>query len=84
MLLAGVNDRDVDAENLADVARSVPSKVNLIPYNSVPGMPYRCPDATTIDRFSELLYTRHVSVVVRRRKGADVHAACGQLRRATE
>jgi 23S rRNA (adenine2503-C2)-methyltransferase len=58
--------------------------VNLIPFNDVPGLPFRGPSAEAQQSFVETLRRAGISVKVRRRRGADIDAACGQLRRAVE
>lgn len=82
VLLGGVNDRHDHAVELARLLRGRQAHVNLIPFNDVPGLPFRrlSPDALT--DFVETLRANRVSVKVRKRKGADIDAACGQLRRA--
>ena len=57
---------------------------SLIPFNDVPGLPYRRPTAEAQQTFVETLRRAGLSVKVRKRKGADIDAACGQLRRAVE
>jgi 23S rRNA (adenine2503-C2)-methyltransferase len=78
-LMAGVNDRDEDADRLADLARSLPSKVNLIPYNPVPGLDYRRPNPAEVERFARRLYPRAPAVMIRNTLGGEIWAACGQL-----
>ena len=78
-LLADVNDSRDDAMGLAAWARALPAKINLIPYNPVPGLPWRRPDEETIRRFVEWLAPRAPAVTVRWSQGADIWAACGQL-----
>jgi 23S rRNA (adenine2503-C2)-methyltransferase len=78
-LLGGVNDGPDDADRLAAIARGLPSKVNIIPYNPVPGLPWKRPSAEAIERFAERLYPHAPSVTVRDTKGGDIWAACGQL-----
>lgn len=78
-LLGGVNDGPEDADRLAAIARALPSKVNLIPYNPVPGLPWKRPSAEAIDAFAQRLYPHAPSVTVRDTKGGDIWAACGQL-----
>jgi len=80
VLLDGVNDKPDDARELATIAKQAHSKVNLIPYNKVPGAPFEAPPAKHVKEFADALYARHVSVAVRRRKGGDINGACGQLR----
>lgn len=75
----GVNDSPEDARRLADVTRWVPSKVNLIMYNPVKGLPYdRTPD-DRLDAFIQTLVAEDVTVTVRKSRGQDIDAACGQL-----
>lgn len=78
-LLAGVNDSPADADRLAAIARDLPSKINLIPYNPVPGLPYRRPTAEAVQAFAERLYPRAPAVTVRHTQGGEIGAACGQL-----
>ena len=79
VLLRGVNDSDEDAERLARLVRGIPAKVNLIPYNPSPGLPFAAPDQARVTAFQEILVARHVTAVVRRNRGRDISAACGQL-----
>jgi 23S rRNA (adenine2503-C2)-methyltransferase len=79
VLLAGVNDADEDAERLAVLLRGIPAKVNLIPYNPNPGLPYRAPAPDRVGAFQEALAARNLTVVVRKNRGRDISAACGQL-----
>jgi 23S rRNA (adenine2503-C2)-methyltransferase len=78
-LLAGVNDSPADADRLAAIARDLPSKINLIPYNPVPGLPYRRPTPEAVQAFAERLYPRAPAVTVRQTQGGEIGAACGQL-----
>ncbi len=79
VLIEGVNDAPGDADRLAAIARDLPSKINLIPYNPVPGLPYRRPGAEAVQAFAERLYPRAPAVMVRRTQGGEIWAACGQL-----
>lgn len=79
VLLAGVNDSLEDAARLVELVRGLPVKVNLIPFNPWPGAPYARPAEPTIDAFCRLLANADVSVTVRRSRGRDIGAACGQL-----
>jgi len=81
VLLGGVNDSVADAEALVRLLGGRAPLVNVIPYNSVAGMPWREPEARDQERFLETLRAAGVNVQVRRRKGARIDAACGQLRR---
>jgi 23S rRNA (adenine2503-C2)-methyltransferase len=78
-LLAGVNDGPEDADRLSRIARDLPSKINLIPYNPVPGLPYRRPTPESVQAFAESLYPRAPAVMVRHTLGGEIWAACGQL-----
>ena len=78
-LIADVNDGDEDADRLAAFARALPSKINLIPYNPVPGLAWRRPTPETVERFAERLYPRAPAVTVRNTMGGEIWAACGQL-----
>jgi len=60
-------------------ARELPSKINLIPYNPVPGLEWRRPTATAVDAFAQRLYPRAPAVTVRHTMGGEIWAACGQL-----
>jgi 23S rRNA (adenine2503-C2)-methyltransferase len=79
VLLAGVNDRPEDARRLARVLAGVRSKVNLIPLNAAPGIPFERPSDEAINRFAEILADHHLTVSVRKSRGRDIRAACGQL-----
>jgi 23S rRNA (adenine2503-C2)-methyltransferase len=81
VLLAGVNDRPDHARQLAALLRGRPALVNLIPYNPVPGLPFRTPSASATARFVAAATHAGLNVAVRHRKGDRIHAACGQLRR---
>jgi 23S rRNA (adenine2503-C2)-methyltransferase len=78
-LLAGVNDSLADAQRLAELLRGVPAKVNLIPVNPHEGSPYRAPEPEVADRFMGVLADAGLTVTLRRSRGADIDAACGQL-----
>lgn len=79
VLLAGENDRPADAAKLVELLRGLRVKVNLIPYNENPGLGHRSPDDESILRFQEVLREGGVPAFIRRRRGADISAACGQL-----
>jgi 23S rRNA (adenine2503-C2)-methyltransferase len=78
-LLAGVNDSAEDATRLAAMARDLPSKINLIPYNPVPGLPWKRPEAGAVEAFAHRLYPIAPAVTVRNTLGGEIWAACGQL-----
>jgi 23S rRNA (adenine2503-C2)-methyltransferase len=79
VLLAGVNDRPEDARRLAKLLAGVKSKVNLIPLNAAPGIPFERPSDEAVDRFAGILAERGLTVSVRKSRGRDIRAACGQL-----
>ncbi len=81
ILLGGVNDTNVCAEALARIAHRLRCNVNLIRYNPVPALPYEAPTDASVRTFVERLEKRGVNVHVRRPRGLDADAACGQLRR---
>jgi len=79
VLLAGVNDSSDDARKLAKLVAGVKSKVNLIPLNAAAGIPFERPSDEAIDRFAQILADHGVPVSVRKSRGRDIRAACGQL-----
>ena len=79
VLLAGVNDAPEDARQLARLLARVKAKVNLIPLNAAAGIPFERPSDAAIDRFARILADRDVRVSVRKSRGRDIRAACGQL-----
>jgi 23S rRNA (adenine2503-C2)-methyltransferase len=79
VLLSGVNDTPEDARRLAKLLSGIKSKVNLIPLNAAPGIPFERPSDARIDRFAQILADRHLTVSVRKSRGRDIRAACGQL-----
>jgi 23S rRNA (adenine2503-C2)-methyltransferase len=79
VLLAGVNDRPEDARKLAKLLAGVKSKVNLIPLNAAAGIPFERPSDEAVDRFARILSERGLTVSVRKSRGRDIRAACGQL-----
>lgn len=82
VLLRGVNDSVHDARILAERLRGLLCHVNVIPFNPVPGTGFERPDAEIADRFVHELVRRGIPATVRRPRGDDIDAACGQLRRA--
>ena len=79
VLLDGVNDSVADARRLAALVEGIQAKVNVIPLNPAPGIPYGRPPDAAIDRFARTLSERGVRVSVRKSRGRDIRAACGQL-----
>ena len=84
ILIEGVNDSLEQAGLLRDIARDLHAHVNLIPYNTVEGLPWKRPSATRQEKFADVLRAARISVTLRREKGGDIDAACGQLRLKTE
>ena len=81
ILIDGVNDRPEDAAALVRVARKVGAKVNCIPYNIVDGLDWKRPSEARQDAFMAILENAKIPATIRREKGHDIAAACGQLRR---
>jgi len=79
VMLDGVNDTPEDARRLARLLSGIKAKVNLIPLNPAPGIPFERPPDERIDRFAQILADRHFTVSVRKSRGQDIRAACGQL-----
>jgi 23S rRNA (adenine2503-C2)-methyltransferase len=84
ILIDGVNDSLEQAQLLRDIARDLHAHVNLIPYNTVEGLPWKRPSITRQERFADILRDVRLSVTLRREKGHEIDAACGQLRLKTE
>lgn len=81
ILLAGVNDRPEHARELAKVCKTMRANVNLIRYNEVATLPFGRPKSDDVVRFQEILRAAGVNAHVRKSRGRDIDAACGQLRR---
>ena len=84
ILIAGVNDRPEQTRPLAALAKKLFAKVNLIPYNTVEGLPWQRPEEAVCEAFLAALEGQNVTATLRREKGHDIDAACGQLRLKTE
>ena len=84
VMLKGVNDSPADAKALVRLLAGVPAKVNLIPFNPWPGAPYQCSDPGTIETFGSILNRAGYASPVRRPRGRDILAACGQLKSESE
>ena len=80
VMLKDVNDSLAEAKELARLLKGIPAKINLIPFNPWPGSEYVCSDWDTIERFSDSLFAAGLSAPVRRPRGRDIMAACGQLK----
>jgi 23S rRNA (adenine2503-C2)-methyltransferase len=79
VLFAGVNDSDVDAARLPRLLAGIPSKVNLIPWNPVPGLPFERPSEARVLAFQNRVRRADLPVYIRTPRGDDQAAACGQL-----
>jgi 23S rRNA (adenine2503-C2)-methyltransferase len=79
VLLEGVNDTPEDARRLAKLLAGMKAKVNLIPLNPAPGIEFSRPSDERVERFAQILADRHMTVSVRKSRGRDIRAACGQL-----
>jgi 23S rRNA (adenine2503-C2)-methyltransferase len=79
VMLDGVNDSMEQAHELAQALQDTPAKINLIPFNPYPGSPYKRSSNSRIDRFSKVLQQHGFIVMVRKTRGDDIDAACGQL-----
>src|SRR4051794_18396686 len=86
VMLKGKNDSDADARELVRLIKryKLPAKVNLIPFNPWPGSDYECSDEERIRSFSSIVFEAGISAPIRRPRGRDIMAACGQLKSAAE
>jgi 23S rRNA (adenine2503-C2)-methyltransferase len=84
VLLDGVNDREQNAREVAELIRGIRAKVNLIALNPGPGVLFRTPAENSVLQFQSILTAAGVPTFVRRPRGRDIYAACGQLKRTTE
>ncbi len=80
VLLDGVNDSPEDARRVSTLLKGIPCKINLIPFNEFPGAAYKRPTEKSVLRFQEILTNKNYSVFIRKPRGRDILAACGQLR----
>lgn len=79
LLMEDINDTINDAQELAQFCKNFPVKINLIAYNEVEGIPYKKPAPETVSDFASFLESKNLIVNVRRSRGNDINAACGQL-----
>jgi 23S rRNA (adenine2503-C2)-methyltransferase len=79
VMLDGINDSIEDAKALLEIVKDVPCKFNLIPFNSFPNSGYRCSSNDQIRKFREILVNQDYIVTIRKTRGDDIDAACGQL-----
>ncbi len=84
VMLKGVNDSDEDAHRLVKLIDGIPAKINLIPFNEWPGAPYERSSGNRIHAFADIIYKAGYASPVRKPRGEDIMAACGQLKSATE
>ena len=78
-MLKGVNDTMLDAKQMAVLLKGVPAKVNLIPFNPFPDTKYECSERDNIVRFKNILVNAGINTQIRKTRGDDINAACGQL-----
>lgn len=79
VLVEGMNDSSQDAKRLLRILKGIPSKVNLIPLNEAPEIPFKKPSEESVKRFQEILMEGGITAIVRTSKGGEISAACGQL-----
>jgi 23S rRNA (adenine2503-C2)-methyltransferase len=79
ILLKGINDSDEDAEKLGKLLRPIPCKINLLPCNEAPELPYKKPSNNRVHAFQKILRDMDYTVFIRTSRGDDISAACGQL-----
>lgn len=79
VMLDGINDTDQDAERLANLLRGIRAKVNLIPHNPAPELPFNSSPPDRIASFQKILTDKRVPTFIRKPRGQDISAACGQL-----
>ncbi len=84
VMLKGVNDSDEDARRLVELIKGIPAKINLIPFNEWPGSPYERSSNNRIRAFADIVYNAGYSSPVRKPRGEDIMAACGQLKSESE
>jgi 23S rRNA (adenine2503-C2)-methyltransferase len=84
VMLKGVNDKPEDAKALVRLLKGLPAKINLIPFNPWPGTRYECSGWETIEAFSEIVFNAGYASPVRKPRGRDILAACGQLKSETQ
>ena len=84
VMLKGINDSETDARALVKLVKDVPCKFNLIPFNPWPGTPYECSSAAVIERFQDVLARAGLTCPIRKPRGRDILAACGQLKTDSE
>ena len=83
-MLKDVNNSMADAKKLVQLLEGIPAKINLIPFNEWPGAPYERSTQARIKAFADIVHNAGYASPVRRPRGEDIMAACGQLKSATE
>jgi 23S rRNA (adenine2503-C2)-methyltransferase len=83
-MLDHVNDSKEDAHRLVELIKGIPAKINLIPFNEWPGAPYKRSSGNRIHAFSDIIHEAGYASPIRKPRGEDIMAACGQLKSATE
>jgi 23S rRNA (adenine2503-C2)-methyltransferase len=84
VMIKGVNDRESDAKALINLIKGIPSKINLIPFNPWPGSFFETSTEKSIDIFAKILMDAGFASPIRKPRGQDIYAACGQLKSASE
>ena len=84
VMLDHVNDSKEDAHRLVELIKGIPAKINLIPFNEWPGSPYKRSSNNRIHAFADIIHNAGYASPIRRPRGEDIMAACGQLKSATE
>ncbi len=84
VMLKSINDTEEDARNLINLIRGIPSKINLIPFNPWPGSIFETSTKKSIDIFAQIIMDAGFASPIRRPRGQDIHAACGQLKSSTQ
>ena len=84
VMLKGVNDSLADAKELVRLLKGIPAKINLIPFNPWPGSSYECSDWEQIEKFADFINANGYASPIRKTRGDDILAACGQLKSESE
>ena len=84
VMLDKINDSDEDARRLIELIKGIPAKINLIPFNEWPGAPYKRSSNNRIRAFADIIHKAGYSSPIRKPRGEDIMAACGQLKSETE
>lgn len=84
LLMKNINDSEKDARMLTEFTKAFPCKINVIEYNPVEGFPFQRPEKERFDRFVSYLKSKNLIVMIRRSRGKDIDAACGQLATKTK